>query len=310
MRGALERLARMAGTALLDDAPRSMMALRASGPLATACTRGLHCTPPAGNGPTGDCGAYNFVALNTLVSPKTTKEKRRLGRGSSSAHGESSGRGNKGQKHRGRMGLVPFFEGGATRTVERLPRSSKYNTDAPELVACRLSRLVQWVQKSYVDPAKPITMKVLRDERVVSKHVKEGVILVMDDPAEVGDLSGVPPLHIEVTRATDAAARAVRAAGGSVTTVYYNKLGLFAMLKPHNLERKGRKLPQPARPPPKLITKFDKIGSIPAPETLDELPQLRAGDGWKLRLPPSAEVTQRFHNYLERKKAQEAVSGA
>ena len=33
------------------------------------------------------------------------------------------------------------------------------------------------------------------------------------------------PLHLEVSQASAAARAAVEAAGGSVTTVYYNKLG-------------------------------------------------------------------------------------
>ena len=51
--------------------------------------------------------------------------------------------------------------------------------------------------------------------------------------------------------------------GGSVTTVYYNKLGLRALLTPDWFEHKGRLLPRPARPPPKKQGKHDTVGSLP-----------------------------------------------
>ena len=61
------------------------------------------------------------------------------------------------------------------------------------------------------------------------------------------------------------AKEAVEAAGGSVRKVYYNKLGLRALLKPEWFEKKGRLLPRAARPPPKQKDKVDSIGRLPAP---------------------------------------------
>jgi len=59
------------------------------------------------------------------------------------------------------------------------------------------------------------------------------------------------------------AKEAVEAAGGSVRKVHYNKLGLRALLKPEWFAKKGRLLPKPARPPPKLADKVDSIGPLP-----------------------------------------------
>ncbi|PHU26733.1 54S ribosomal protein L10, mitochondrial [Capsicum chinense] len=73
------------------------------------------------------------------------------------------------------------------------------------------------------------------------------------------------PIHLEVSRVTARAKAAVEAAGGSVRRVHYNKLGLRALLKPEWFEKKGRLLPRPARPPPKLKDKVDSIGRLPAP---------------------------------------------
>ncbi|XP_038992447.1 54S ribosomal protein L10, mitochondrial-like [Hibiscus syriacus] len=73
------------------------------------------------------------------------------------------------------------------------------------------------------------------------------------------------PIHLEVSRVTVRAKEEAEAAGGSVRRVHYNKLGLRALLKPEWFEKKGRLLPKPARPPPKLKDKVDSIGRPPAP---------------------------------------------
>lgn len=71
--------------------------------------------------------------------------------------------------------------------------------------------------------------------------------------------------NIQVSRVTVRAKEAVETAGGSVRKVYYNKLGLRALLKPEWFEKKGRLLPKAARPPPKQRDKVDSIGRLPAP---------------------------------------------
>ena len=56
-------------------------------------------------------------------------------------------------------------------------------------------------------------------------------------------------LDIEVSRASRKAIEAVEAAGGSITTVYYNKLGLRVLLKPekfHECFMPRRALPKKA----------------------------------------------------------------
>lgn len=63
------------------------------------------------------------------------------------------------------------------------------------------------------------------------------------------------PLHLQVSQASASAVAAVERAGGSVTTVYYNKLGMRALLKPEWFARKERLLPRPARPPAAIAPK-------------------------------------------------------
>ena len=79
------------------------------------------------------------------------------------------------------------------------------------------------------------------------------------------------PVNIQVSQASAAAREAIEKAGGTVTTVYYNKLGIRALLKPEAFARKGRLLPRPARPPPKLAPRFDSVGCLP-PDRLSAAP--------------------------------------
>lgn len=71
------------------------------------------------------------------------------------------------------------------------------------------------------------------------------------------------PVHLQVTEVSASARQAVEKSGGSVTTVYYNQLGLRALLKPEWFPEHGRLLPRPAQPPPKLTIKYDQIGELP-----------------------------------------------
>ncbi len=48
-----------------------------------------------------------------------------------------------------------------------------------------------------------------------------------------------------------------------MTTVYYNQLGLRALLRPDWFAEKGRLLPRPAGIPPKLEGRFDRRGDLP-----------------------------------------------
>lgn len=71
------------------------------------------------------------------------------------------------------------------------------------------------------------------------------------------------PVNVQVSQASAAAREAVEKAGGTVTTVYYNKLGIRALLKPESFLKKGRLIPRPARPPAKLVPRFDSLGCLP-----------------------------------------------
>jgi len=128
--------------------------------------------------------------------------------------------------------------------------------------ALNLSKVKEALESRKIDPLRPITMKTLYDARVVSNFSQkwDGVKLL-----GVGAEGFDVPINIEVSRCSESAKAAILAAGGSVTKVHYNRLGLRALLKPHKWEQMGRPLPHPARPPPRLVSRVDRAGTLPPP---------------------------------------------
>ncbi len=120
-----------------------------------------------------------------------------------------------------------------------------------------LDRIQLFVDMGRLDASKKITMKELVGCGLVTcSRVKHGVKL-LGKGAENLKI----PLDIEVSQASEGAIKAIEAAGGSVVSMYYNRLGLRALLKPHKFEV----IPQLARPNPKKLdyyTNFEKRGYL------------------------------------------------
>ncbi|MEE9603778.1 MAG: 50S ribosomal protein L15 [Thermoguttaceae bacterium] len=69
------------------------------------------------------------------------KKRRRVGRGSGSGHGKTSGRGHKGQGSRAGYSVHPTFEGGQMPLVRRIPKRGFNNRWAPTVVIVNLADL-------------------------------------------------------------------------------------------------------------------------------------------------------------------------
>lgn len=140
------------------------------------------------------------------------------------------------------MGKVGF-EGGQSPLALRLPKrgfNNKWRRDYEEL---SLERLAAFVRAGRLDSSRPITMRELVASRCI-RNVSDGVKL-LSNGAEAFDVK----VELEVSRASQKAIAAVEAAGGMVTTVYYNRVALRALLKPHKFDL----MPHRAYPPPRLM---------------------------------------------------------
>lgn len=182
-------------------------------------------------------------------------QRRRVGRGIGSSKGKTAGRGHKGQKARSGGGPKVGFEGGQTPMRLRVPKRGFRNRFARTYNPLGLDRLAEWIEQDRLDPSRVITMKDLRDSGAVRRKIRDGVKLL----AASNEFKW--KVVLEVSQSSKAAREAIEKAGGKVTTVYYNKLGLRAHLRPDWFEKKGRLMPRPAKPPPKLADKFDQVGS-------------------------------------------------
>ena len=114
-----------------------------------------------------------MIGLNTLSPAKGAKHRRTIvGRGESSGHGKTSGRGHKGQKARSGDGKMSYFEGGQMSIVRRTPkRGHSISSERYEIV--NLSSI-----ESKFENGAEITAESLRKAGIIKK---KGLIKVLSN---------------------------------------------------------------------------------------------------------------------------------
>ena len=227
-----------------------------------------------GPGAAIDHAAGGVLALNALRDVDGARRARkRVGRGVGSGKGKTSGRGHKGQKARSGGGPRLGFEGGQTPLRLTLPRRGAHNPRAMTFDVVNLNALRAHVEAGrfgaydYENP-RTLTMKDFVDAGLSNRKIKHGVKILagaLGDDAEGADDAFIK-VRLEVSRASARAKEIIERAGGSVTRVHYNRLGLRALLQP---EKFPRGLPKPARAPPKIRPFIDREGTLPAPAPAD-----------------------------------------
>ena len=162
------------------------------------------------------------MKLNEIRNnPGAHKRKDKLGRGSSSGLGKTSGRGVKGAKAR-TGNQVHGFEGGQMPLHMRMPKRGFNNIFAKDFSEVNLGRLQKAIDEKRLDASAKITEEVLRKSGLAHKS-RDGIRLLAK-----GEIKA--KIDIEVAGASAAAKDAVEKAGGSLTTtftkkVYANKKG-------------------------------------------------------------------------------------
>lgn len=136
-----------------------------------------------------------------------TQPRKRLGRGTGSGLGKTSGKGHKGQKAR-RGVAINGFEGGQMPIYRRLPKRGFTNIFRKQYGVLNLGRLQAAIEAGKVDATQPITGAALTAAGVV-KEARDGVRLLAK-----GELTS--KIEIHVAGASKAAVEAVEKAGGSV----------------------------------------------------------------------------------------------
>jgi large subunit ribosomal protein L15 len=146
------------------------------------------------------------MRLGDLAPPPGAKRgKKRVGRGSGSGWGMTSGRGTKGQKSRSGGGTPPWFEGGQMPLQRRIPKRGFTNIFKKEYGLVKLEDMHQFASGSVVGPQDFVRAGLVRKFR-------DGIKLLANGEIE-------QPLTIQVHKASASAIQKVEAAGGKVELI-------------------------------------------------------------------------------------------
>ena len=138
-------------------------------------------------------------AVGATTAPK------RLGRGTGSGLGKTSGKGHKGAKARSGGGKGPGFEGGQIPLMRRIPKRGFTNKFRTEYVAINVDRLEIFEDGQVVTPVELIEMGII-------KKIEDGVKIMGN-----GDIT--KKLTVKANKFTATAKEKIEAAGGKVEVI-------------------------------------------------------------------------------------------
>jgi large subunit ribosomal protein L15 len=160
------------------------------------------------------------------------KRKAKVGRGSSSGLGKTSGRGVKGAK--ARTGTKVYgFEGGQMPLHMRVPKRGFRNIFANDFSVVNLGRLQKAIDDKRLDAGAKLTEEVLRKAGIVHKS-RDGVRLLGE-----GELTA--KIDITVAGASASAREAIEKAGGTLTTTFKKKVNMNKKGEPGKRQQRRAK---------------------------------------------------------------------
>ena len=138
-------------------------------------------------------------AVGATTAPK------RLGRGTGSGLGKTSGKGHKGAKARSGGGKGPGFEGGQIPLMRRIPKRGFTNIFRTEYVAINVDRLEVFEDGQVVTPVELIEMGII-------KNIEDGVKIMGN-----GELT--KKLTVRANKFTASAKEKIEAVGGKAEVI-------------------------------------------------------------------------------------------
>ena len=132
----------------------------------------------------------------------STQSVKRVGRGTGSGLGKTSGKGHKGAKARSGGGKRPGFEGGQMPLARRLPKRGFTNIFAKEYTVVNVGVLDK------LENGTVVTAELLKEMGVISKIEKDGLKVLGR-----GELT--KKLDVKAAKFSETAKKAIEAAGGS-----------------------------------------------------------------------------------------------
>jgi len=145
-----------------------------------------------------------LITLGNLRPDLGSKHKeKRVGRGHGSGHGKTSGRGHKGQKAREGLDIRPFFEGGQTPIIRRVPKRGFRNPFKIEYVVVNVRDLAKsFSEGEVVDPESLKNKGLVKGKNKLIKVLGDGEISI--------------PLTVRVHAISKSAKEKIERAGGKV----------------------------------------------------------------------------------------------
>ena len=144
----------------------------------------------------------NIQSLKPAANSRHSEK--RLGRGTASGVGKTSGRGQKGQNSRSGGGVRVGFEGGQMPLIRRLPRRGFTNAKFKKHYSIiNVSDLAKFDENAVVDA------NALVEKCILSKVEEYGVKVLGNGKLDKA-------LTVKVAKVSESAAEKIKAAGGSV----------------------------------------------------------------------------------------------
>ena len=139
-----------------------------------------------------------------------TSSRKRIGRGTGSGIGKTSGKGHKGQKSRSGVS-INGFEGGQMPIHRRLPKRGfkKYNRNVYRIL--NLGEIQKLIDNGKIDHAKEIDNSSLLSSGIFS-NIKDGIRILAR-----GEIKS--KVNIKVNGASKTAVEKVKKAGGNITII-------------------------------------------------------------------------------------------
>ena len=141
------------------------------------------------------------MQLNSLSPSRSTKAKKRVGRGIGSGVGKTAGRGHKGLKSRSGGSVKPGFEGGQMPLQKRLPKFG---------FTSRISRITAEVRLNELNNIESdvIDLEALKKADIIGENIKRAKVFLSGEVTKAVTLKG-----LAVTKGAKAA---IEAAGGKI----------------------------------------------------------------------------------------------
>jgi large subunit ribosomal protein L15 len=117
------------------------------------------------------------MELNNLrPSIGSTKNRKRIGRGTGSGHGKTATKGHKGQKARSGGSIKAGFEGGQMPLQRRLPKRGFTPLNRVEYSLVNISQLDVYESGSVIDVTSLVSKGLIKSERLAVKILGNGDI--------------------------------------------------------------------------------------------------------------------------------------